>query len=566
MALPMSLCPDNKRGLNFYILKKNQNTTMLDKGGCAVFSTSSSFLPADSVSDKQSKFPVCLPPPSFHTRTFNSFVVGGFLGSKSQGRSTNSPQSVWDIIPNLFHAATECLQQHCNLQHCSFSSVPSPPKKKFAQGENLAYISCLDTSEFPVIKDKTCEESRVENSKQSYADVAKAVTSKPSRSEICKVSKGSIDVGSRKDHIKSSSRKDNTSRRRTDTADHRSSRRKTNKREKRESSSRKLLFGSIPSPSSESQPPEEPLKDLRLCQQEKHFSRLQLAASNRNPKRSDRHCSSSTNPDKRDRLHSDHTEGKHPPKKRSNYRNHCDKRGNRAKQFDCDIDKINWRTGEPISSKMGLQNDVNGEDYLADQSCNSSFTCEQTNEASTVEQRKPEITSETSWHDLPSASPRCRRRSLSECSIGSEDSFIVFQSGGAPSDSLSDEGSDWSDCDSDDSFQSDSEMSDEDDMCDGLYPSSSRLAEVNEHWQKEYAAVPDSSHSYRKVCFSNSKPTIHRMLAWDFAYRTCRPGPWEEMARDRERFRARIRQYEPILSSVLTSEHRNKLWKRFHTS
>lgn len=39
-------------------------------------------------------------------------------------------------------------------------------------------------------------------------------------------------------------------------------------------------------------------------------------------------------------------------------------------------------------------------------------------------------------------------------------------------------------------------------MCDGLYPSSSRLQEVNDFWEREYAAVTDSSQSDsgRKVC------------------------------------------------------------------
>ncbi|XP_034248090.1 uncharacterized protein LOC117649417 [Thrips palmi] len=566
MALPMGLCPDSKRSLNFCLLKKNQNTTMLDKsGGCAVFSTSSPCSPADIGLSKTSKFPACLPQPSFHTRTLltNSFIVGGFLGSKSQGRSTNSPLSVLDIIPDLFSVA-ECLH---NFQHCNFSSVSSPPKKKFAKGESLSNLALINTYEFPVIEDKTCEESRVDSSKQSYAEVAKAATGKPSVSESSKGSKGLADACSKQNTPRSGSRKD-CARRRSDTADHRSSRRKSNKRERSESSSsRKLFPGSIPSPSTESQL--EPFKDLRLCQQEKHFSQLQSAASNRNSRKSERHFSSSTNPNKRDRLHSDQIEGKHRPKRRSNYRTHCDnKRGNRAKNFDCDIDKINWRTGEPISGKMGPQNDyVNGEDYLADQSCNNSCTSEQSNEVCTGEPRKPDLMSEISWHELPSASPRCRRRSLSECSVGSEDSFIVFQSGGAPSDSLSDQGSDWSDCDSDDSFESDSEMSDEDDMCDGLYTSASRLKEVNDHWQREYEAIKDPAQSIsgKKVCFSTSKPTIHRMLAWDFAYRMSRPGPWEAMGRDRERFRARIRQYEAILSPVLTSEHRNKIWNRFHS-
>ena len=43
----------------------------------------------------------------------------------------------------------------------------------------------------------------------------------------------------------------------------------------------------------------------------------------------------------------------------------------------------------------------------------------------------------------------------------------------------------------------------------------------------------------QKVKF-NLSPVIHIMVHWDYAYRAARKGPWEEMARDRDRFRGRI--------------------------
>ena len=41
---------------------------------------------------------------------------------------------------------------------------------------------------------------------------------------------------------------------------------------------------------------------------------------------------------------------------------------------------------------------------------------------------------------------------------------------------------------------------------------------------------------------------VHYMIAWDFAYRAARKGPWEEYARDRQHFRRRI----DSLSSIIT--------------
>ena len=44
---------------------------------------------------------------------------------------------------------------------------------------------------------------------------------------------------------------------------------------------------------------------------------------------------------------------------------------------------------------------------------------------------------------------------------------------------------------------------------------------------------------------------VHLMVKWQYAYRACRGGPWEQMARDRDRFRARIEHTAKILNPCL---------------
>ncbi|XP_032677039.1 uncharacterized protein LOC116846821 [Odontomachus brunneus] len=59
----------------------------------------------------------------------------------------------------------------------------------------------------------------------------------------------------------------------------------------------------------------------------------------------------------------------------------------------------------------------------------------------------------------------------------------------------------------------------------------------------------------QKVKF-NLMPIVHIMVQWDYAYRAARKGPWEEMARDRERFKRRINCIATVLDPILTSQHR----------
>lgn len=561
----MGLRPDSKRTWEFRLFsQKKHNPTMLDKGGVAVYSTSSACSDNNS-HGTDSKFHTIFPQSTpFHPRerlplSFESYIVGGFLGSKSQGRSGNTCQSIWDklILPNsmsnFLDAASKCFANHHDLH-----SVPSPPKKKFAKEESLANPTIVDLIEFPsVIKKLPSQENTAEGPKQSYAEVAKATSSKlvkPSRSR---------DLN---DH---SGNQDSCNHRRTKCGDHRRGRKKSNRRNRKGSV---LPHSTDPSTqsSTSSEPQFENWKDLRLNQQEKHFSHLKLT-NNRNPKRFERSSNSSSCPSRRDHFKEHKMEGGVHSKRRSNYRDN--KRGSRTQIIDCDIDKINWRTGEPIGYKMD-SHDVSGDNVHLDDSSPGSFSKDQGSAENTEVQRQQDFSpsDSCSWTDIQVASPLFRRRSLSsECSVDSEDSFVIFQSG-APSDSLSDLASDWSECDSDDSFDSESDVSEEDDSCDGLSPSSLRLKEVNELWQKEY--VDSTSHDAelytgnkereKKVHFSSSHPRIHRMLTWDFAYRSSRLGPWEEMARDRERFRTRIRQFECIISPVLAPDHRNKIWNQLN--
>lgn len=51
------------------------------------------------------------------------------------------------------------------------------------------------------------------------------------------------------------------------------------------------------------------------------------------------------------------------------------------------------------------------------------------------------------------------------------------------------------------------------------------------------------------------------MIQWNYAYRAARRGPWEEMARDRERFRGRINCIGRILEPILTVKHRECIWR-----
>ncbi|XP_030053771.1 uncharacterized protein LOC115466575 [Microcaecilia unicolor] len=70
-----------------------------------------------------------------------------------------------------------------------------------------------------------------------------------------------------------------------------------------------------------------------------------------------------------------------------------------------------------------------------------------------------------------------------------------------------------------------------------------------------------SSSNIKKVRFS---PTVmvQQMRTWTFAHRTARRGPWEEMARDRCRFKKRVAEVEAAISWCLELMHRETIWAR----
>ncbi|XP_068595553.1 protein phosphatase 1 regulatory subunit 15B [Brachionichthys hirsutus] len=62
----------------------------------------------------------------------------------------------------------------------------------------------------------------------------------------------------------------------------------------------------------------------------------------------------------------------------------------------------------------------------------------------------------------------------------------------------------------------------------------------------------------KKVRFS-PLVQVHVMRAWAFARQACRKGPWEEMARDRDRFGRRIREAEQAIGYCFTPLHRQSV-------
>ncbi|EDW09790.2 uncharacterized protein LOC6579982 [Drosophila mojavensis] len=113
-----------------------------------------------------------------------------------------------------------------------------------------------------------------------------------------------------------------------------------------------------------------------------------------------------------------------------------------------------------------------------------------------------------------------RQRSLSECS---DDSFICFEDDNKSIDSIA---FGCTDCNGTD-----------------------KMSEI------------DNSQEHRKRVRFDLKPKVHVMHTWDYAYRAARKGGWQQIALDRERFQQRINRIAPTLNIILTSNHRDKIYK-----
>ncbi|MBN3307784.1 protein phosphatase 1 regulatory subunit 15A [Amia ocellicauda] len=82
-------------------------------------------------------------------------------------------------------------------------------------------------------------------------------------------------------------------------------------------------------------------------------------------------------------------------------------------------------------------------------------------------------------------------------------------------------------------------------------------------WKKSSNVVPEGvqkkdEKQMKKVSFS-PVVQVHVMHAWSFASRAARRGPWEEMARDRVRFRRRIQDMEQAIGYCFSTAHRGKM-------
>ena len=70
---------------------------------------------------------------------------------------------------------------------------------------------------------------------------------------------------------------------------------------------------------------------------------------------------------------------------------------------------------------------------------------------------------------------------------------------------------------------------------------------------EDEAPLVKLSSGHKRVTFKpdNELVTIHSMVTWDYAYRACRRGPWEQMAQDRLRFARRIEEVGLVLEPCL---------------
>lgn len=172
---------------------------------------------------------------------------------------------------------------------------------------------------------------------------------------------------------------------------------------------------------------------------------------------------------------------------------------------------------------------------------------------------------------------------VSDCSVESEDSCVVFLKDDVESLALTDDESECgfdsgSECDSD----VDSSIEGDDDEVDFKYfsplnitigtsstdthkesfsPAPDRLKDINKRWHDENSDLSDGDKTPKKVHFANPGHLIrvHLMVHWGFAHREARRGPWEEIGRDRCRFQMRIATAERELASILDPEHRRKV-------
>jgi IS1 family transposase len=67
--------------------------------------------------------------------------------------------------------------------------------------------------------------------------------------------------------------------------------------------------------------------------------------------------------------------------------------------------------------------------------------------------------------------------------------------------------------------------------------------------------------SMKNVSFDESKNKVHRLIVWSYAYQQARIGQWECAARDRSRFQRNIETVSVVLTAVLESDYRLRVYQ-----
>uniref|UniRef100_T1JNK2 Protein DP71L n=1 Tax=Strigamia maritima TaxID=126957 RepID=T1JNK2_STRMM len=91
-----------------------------------------------------------------------------------------------------------------------------------------------------------------------------------------------------------------------------------------------------------------------------------------------------------------------------------------------------------------------------------------------------------------------------------------------------------------------------------------RIADANARWERGLRDEKfiESCSEKKKVHFASDLVEVHSLAIEDDE--DSRKGPWEEYARDRERFTKKIEDLDTIISPVLSATHRAKIYKKLY--
>ena len=80
------------------------------------------------------------------------------------------------------------------------------------------------------------------------------------------------------------------------------------------------------------------------------------------------------------------------------------------------------------------------------------------------------------------------------------------------------------------------------------------LQDINEKWDNHYSHFAQVKHPNKVHFPTKGLVKVHKLMHWTYAYKAARKGPWEQYARDRERFKKRIERVEVVLRPVLLNK------------